>query len=79
MLTSDEVERDIWLNHLEVASADDIEHVKSLVDPRIWIGHFHSVDFIISYNEQLEANFDGIDFKSNTKYRESDTGRSSLN
>ena len=66
------------MNHLEVTSADDIEHVESLVDPRIWVGHFHSVDFIISSNEQLQANFDGIDFKSKTKFRESDTGRSSL-
>ena len=50
----------------------------SLADPRIWVGHFHSVDFIISSNEGHEVSFDGINFKSITKYREHDTGKASL-
>lgn len=66
------------MTHLEVTSFDERQHLSSLVDPRIWVGHFHVVDLIITDNGLGEATCGGIDFKSNTKYRLSDTGRSSL-
>ena len=42
------------------------------------MGHFHQKDFIILNDNTGDAVLDRIDFKSVTKYRDSDTGRSSL-
>lgn len=66
------------MNHLEVTAVDDRQHFLSLVDPRVWVGHFHVADFTIVSNAIGNAIFSGIDFKLNTKYRESDTGHFSL-
>ena len=66
----------IWMDQLEIVSPDDIEYKSSLADPRVWIGHFHDVNYTVTANDQDEASFDGIDFKSITKYR-CETGNSS--
>ena len=65
------------MDQLEIVSPDDIEYKSSLADPRVWIGHFHDVNYTVTANDQDEASFDGIDFKSITKYR-CETGNSSL-
>ena len=77
LLTSNIREREIWIDHLEI-TGDDILHVETLADPRVWVGHFHYKDFIVSSDDEGFAVFDRIEFKSVTKYRESDTGNSSL-
>lgn len=76
-LTSNRFERELWINHLEI-TGDDIFDVEALADPRVWVGHFHYKDFVVSSDSEGLATFDRIDFKSVTKYRESDTGNSSL-
>ena len=77
ILTCDKLERQVWVNHLE-STADSFDYLGTLVDPRVWVGHFHMHDYIISSDDEGNASFAGIDFKSITKFRESDTGRSSL-
>ena len=64
-------------NHLEI-SADEKTHLSTLQDPRVWVGHFHLKDFIISEDADGNASFESIDFNAVTKYRDYDTGRSSL-
>jgi hypothetical protein len=76
-LTPNRLEREIWIDHLEI-TGDDILRVETLVDPRVWVGHFQNKDFLVTSDDEGFAKFDGIDFKSMTKYRESDTGNSSL-
>ena len=76
-LTSDTSEREVWMNHLEI-SGDDVLHVTALLDPRVWVGHFRKEDFTVISDDEGTASFNGIDFKSVTKYQESDTGNSSL-
>ena len=76
-LSSDSNEKEIWANHLEIIG-DDFTHLLKLIDPRVWVGHFHSQDFIVVGDNKGDVSFAGIDFRSITKYREYDTGRSSL-
>ena len=75
--SSDSTEKEIWANHLEIIG-DDFTHLLTLIDPRVWMGHFHFKDFIVVGDNEGNASFSGIDLKSITKYREYDTGRSSL-
>ena len=42
------------------------------------MGHFHLKDLIFSQDADGNASFESIDFKAVTKYRDYDTGRSSL-
>ena len=76
-LSSDSNEKEIWANHLEIIG-DDFTHLLTLLDPRVWVGHFHYQDYIVIGDDEGNASFKEIDFKSITKYREYDTGRSSL-
>ena len=77
ILTRDLFERDVWANHLEI-TADEKSYLTTLQDPRVWVGHFHFKDYIISQDAEGNASFESIDFKTITKYRDYDTGRSSL-
>ena len=77
ILSSDSNEKEIWTNHLEIVG-DDFTHILTLLDPRVWVGHFHYQDYIVIGDDEGNASFNGIDFKSITKFREYDTGRSSL-
>lgn len=77
MLTSDTIERSVWLNHLEV-TGDHIVTLEALSDKRVWVGHFHQNDFVISSDSDGGAVLDRINLNEVTKYRDSDTGRSSL-
>ena len=77
-LSSDASEREIWIAHLEITGPADIAHLSTLADPRVWVGHFHSVDFSVTSDELGDATLEKIDFKSVTKYRISETGRFSL-
>ena len=76
-LTSDTSEREVWINHLEI-SGDDVSHVTALLDPWVWVGHFRKEDFTVISGDEGIASFNGIDFKSVTKYQESNTWNSSL-
>ena len=67
--TSESSERVTNYNHLGI---------KFLSDLRIWVGHFHQNDFIVTSNSDGYAVLDRVDFKTIKKYRDSDTGKSSL-
>ena len=76
-LTVNKIEADTWINHLGIESAADIEYTSAVLDPRVWVGHFHDINYIVTENDQNEVTFNGIDFKSITKYK-SETGNGSL-
>ena len=77
-LTTDLLEREVWISHLEITSPADIEQLSSLVEPRVWVGHFHIADFAVSSDESGNAKLEKMDFSTVTKYRISETGRFSL-
>lgn len=77
-IPSEVSEREIWIFHLEITGPIDVEHMSSLVDPRIWVGHFHKEDFIIVSDELGDVKLERIGFKTITKFRDSDTGQFSL-
>lgn len=64
------------MNHFEVTEVDD-RHM-SLIDLRVWVKHFHVVDFTVVSDAIGNAIFRGVQFKLSAKYRESDTGHFSL-
>jgi hypothetical protein len=76
-LTTDIIERSVWLNHLEV-TGDHVVDLEAVSDKRVWVGHFHQNDFVISSDADGGALLDRINFNGLTKYRDYDTGRSSL-
>jgi hypothetical protein len=74
-LSNDPYESDIWLNHLEVVDIDDINRVQALKLARVWIGHFHVVDYEVGSDHTTKnVYFIRIDFGSVTKFQDYNTG-----
>jgi hypothetical protein len=60
-LTTDIIERSVWLNHLEV-TGDHVVDLEAVSDKRVWVGHFHQNDFVISSDADGGALLDRISF-----------------
>jgi hypothetical protein len=69
LLSKDSIELDFWLNHLEVEDIDDINSIKALKKPLVWIGHFHAVDYEVGCDHSTKnVTFIKIDFEAVTKF-----------
>jgi hypothetical protein len=79
-LTKDSEEASIWLYHLEVDDAEDLDRIADLDRPRVWVGHFHQIDFQVESETGTDrVSFSGIDFESVTLFQDFETGYNSKN
>jgi hypothetical protein len=77
-LTKDPEKVYVWLNHLEVFEAEVISRIMGLDRPRVWIGHFHLVDFKVrSETRTNNVSFNGIHFDLVALFQDYDTGKNS--
>jgi hypothetical protein len=73
-LTSDILERPVWLVHLGL----DANFSELPAYPRVWMGHFHWIDIQVVKGVNDESVFDKISLKFPTKFVEYETGNSSM-
>jgi hypothetical protein len=73
-LTSDILERPVWLVHLGL----DANFTELPAYPRVWVGHFHWIDIQVVKGVNDESVFDKICLKFPTKFVEYETGNSSM-
>jgi hypothetical protein len=57
-----------------------VDRIATLNRPRVWIGHFHQIDFQVESETGTDrVFFSGIDFGSVTLFQDFDTGYNSKN
>jgi hypothetical protein len=73
--SKDSEEASIWLYHLEVDDAEDMDRIAGLDRPRVWVGHFHQIDFKVESETGTDrVSFSGIDFVAVTLFQDFETG-----